>query len=75
MVKHFTNIKPSHPSFKREALEVLSLEELAQDHREGPATPRHQHQTLFFLIYFFNVCLFLRETETGCEWVRGRERG
>ena len=23
---------------------------------------------------FFNVCLFLRETETECEWVRGRER-
>ena len=24
---------------------------------------------------FFNVHLFLREAETGCEWVRGRERG
>ena len=24
--------------------------------------------------FFLNVYLFLRETETECEWVRGRER-
>ena len=25
--------------------------------------------------FFFNVYVFLRETMTECEWVRGRERG
>ena len=27
------------------------------------------------LSFLFSVYLFLRETETECEWVRGRERG
>lgn len=38
-MKRFTSIRPSHPSFKQDDLEVLSLEELAQDHREGPKDP------------------------------------
>ena len=28
-----------------------------------------------FFFQFFNVNLFFRETETECEWVRGRDRG
>ena len=30
--------------------------------------------THWSVIIFFNIYLFLRETETECEWVRGRER-
>ena len=26
------------------------------------------------IFFFFNVYVFLRETETECEWVRGGER-
>ena len=29
----------------------------------------------FFQIYTFNVYLFLRETETECEWVRAESEG
>ena len=30
---------------------------------------------LFSFFKFFNVYLFLRETETECKWIRGRKRG
>ena len=32
-------------------------------------------KSVIFSLFFLNVYLFLRETETECEWVRGRERG
>ena len=31
--------------------------------------------SLTFLSFFFFNVLFLRDTETECEWVRGRETG
>ena len=47
-------------------------------HRQPDLTPALLrfpfHTVLIFFIYFFNVYLFLRETETDCEQVRGRER-
>ena len=30
---------------------------------------------VFSCEFFFFKCLFLREAETECEWLRGRERG
>ena len=40
----------------------------------SPSLSSVNYRHFFFLIFFFNVYLFLRETETEHEWGRGRER-
>ena len=41
----------------------------------SPRTQLGIYWFIFNFFFLFNVYLFLRETETECEWVRGRERG